>query len=374
MWDWTILSESLSLSLLVLFIANWLWLVREWKWYKAALIAIIGFFWMFARDSNPYTILMIAVLLALVGFTWRAQRRYLILAAIFVMFFIAYSVSLNEGERWVRQTMNVVGQKVLPDSDTTAYFAEHGMPITPALMERSGKTFWDDNSAFKNDPELQEFRDWLYENGQSTYIQFLLSRPLWTATEPFQYQNREQLVKLNPGNYAPAGFSHILRSSDQNITFIQEINSVPVAQIVYPKKLVFFTVPFEFLGWGILALTLVITLLMALRKLWVGRVRSILTVAGTALKQRNATWVIPIALIVLAYPHVIVVFHGDPNGLNRHAVQAVVQWVVGFWMLLLFAIDIITSAHRSGHRHHVPAVPGPRHGRGRLRRVWGHRR
>ena len=339
---------------------------------------------MFARDSNPWTILMIAALLTLVGFTWRAQRRYLILAAIFVMFFIAYSVSLNEGERWVRATMNVVGQKVLPDPDMRAYFAEHGMPITPALMERSGKTYWDDNSAFKNDPELQEFRDWLYEDGQSTYIQFLLSRPLWTATEPFQYQNREQLSNIFPEAFAPAGFSHILRSSEQNITSAQEINSVPVAQIVYPKKLVFFTVPFDswiygitagrLLGWGILALTLVITLLIALRKLWVGRVRTILTVAGTALKQRNATWVIPIALIVLAYPHVIVVFHGDPNGLNRHAVQAVVQWVVGFWMLLLFAIDIITSAHRSGHRHHAPAVPGPRHGRGRLRRVWGHRR
>jgi len=379
-WDWNILSESLSLSLLALFFANWLWLVREWKWYKAIPIAIIGFFWMFARDSDAWLILMIAILLALVGVTWRAQRRYLILAAIFVMFFIAYNVSLNESQRWVQATCNVISLRILPDSDRTAFFAEHGMPITPALMARSGipqgvcadnrapeyNYTWKETLAI-SDPELQEFRDWLVKHGKSTYMQFLLSRPLWTATEPFQHQNREEQLKLYPESFAPAGFSHILPSSEnnvKNITPTQEDSSVPVAQIVYPKKLVFFSVPFDswiegipisrsLLGWGILSLALVIALLGAWKvyidrqggnpKLLGGRIRTMLAVAGTALKQRNATWVIPVAMILLAYPHEMIVFHGDTGDLGRHAVQAVVQWVVGFWMLLLFAIDIITE-------------------------------
>jgi hypothetical protein len=36
LWDWTVLSESISLSLLALFIANWLWLIRSWNQYLVA--------------------------------------------------------------------------------------------------------------------------------------------------------------------------------------------------------------------------------------------------------------------------------------------------------------------------------------------------
>jgi hypothetical protein len=36
-WDVVMLTESLSLSLLALFLAVWLWLLRNWSWWKVAL-------------------------------------------------------------------------------------------------------------------------------------------------------------------------------------------------------------------------------------------------------------------------------------------------------------------------------------------------
>jgi hypothetical protein len=53
------------------------------------------------------------------------------------------------------------------------------------------------------------------------------------------------------------------------------------------------------------------------------------------------SWYIPVALIVLAYPNAVIVFHAEPMEIGRHAVQMGVQLGVGFWMLLLFGMDII---------------------------------
>jgi len=361
LWDWTLLSESMSLSLLALFVANWLWLVRSWEWYKAVPLVMIALFWAFTRDSNAYIVLMIAGVLIVTGIAWRTQRRYLILATIFVAFFIGHNFSSDAKPtqaRWTTNLYEVTTQRILPFPKRTAYFAQHGMPDTPVVLERARTWNYTDNQVWKRDPRLQEFRDWLYTHGKSTYMQFLLSRPLRTALEPLQYHPRQALFLLDRGKptgqaqYAPAGFSPILPPS--------------IEQIIYPKKLVYLTdwmdeiVGFQLLGVGVLAMTLVMAILLVRGRLknrskptkrrtekstnirsLVSTFRSISVRAITSLKQRNATWVIPVALIMLAYPHALLVFHGEPMELGRHAVQMSVQLGVGLWMLLLFAVDII---------------------------------
>jgi hypothetical protein len=67
MWDAQILSELISISLMALLIAVWLWLAGAWQWYKVVSLVAIPFFWVFTRDTNAYTILMIAGILVIVG-------------------------------------------------------------------------------------------------------------------------------------------------------------------------------------------------------------------------------------------------------------------------------------------------------------------
>lgn len=54
LWDFTLMSESISLSLMACFIANWLWLLRDWRIHKLVILCITSFFWIFTRDTNAY--------------------------------------------------------------------------------------------------------------------------------------------------------------------------------------------------------------------------------------------------------------------------------------------------------------------------------
>ena len=92
--------------------------------------------------------------------------------------------SLEQGQRWVFPFYNVMGMRILPVPEHVTYFSDHGMPVSPALYERTGKYASSDDSAFYNDPRLEEFRTWTYRSGKTTYIRFLLSHPLYAITAP----------------------------------------------------------------------------------------------------------------------------------------------------------------------------------------------
>ncbi len=330
LWDWVILSESISLSLLALFIAGWLWLLKGWQWRKAAIVAIVGLFWVFSRDSNAWVIMTVAALLALISLVLRGQQRYFVLAGLFVAFFIAYDVPWKVGEPRgntenirdvTRQDFHeiavdeILQARILPFADRTAYFAEHGMPVTSALMERSGKPASSDNWAFLTDPALKEFRDWQYKYGQSTYVRFLLSSPLWTAVEPLRYPT-ELLHFPNKMVYFPHGFSPILTGL--------------LDETVYPQSLLVFLNK-----WALVCLLLA------------GIVVS-LVISVMAWRQRNAAWFTALVIVGLAYPHALIVVHGNPGEIGRHAVAINAQLGIGLWMLLLFGIDIVCLRRLSG--------------------------
>jgi hypothetical protein len=67
MWDVAMLSDSISLSLMALFIASWLWLLEDWRWLKVALMLAVAFLWTFSRDTNAWVVLMLAALLLIIG-------------------------------------------------------------------------------------------------------------------------------------------------------------------------------------------------------------------------------------------------------------------------------------------------------------------
>jgi len=60
-----------------------------------------------------------------------------------------------------------------------------------------------------------------------------------------------------------------------------------------------------------------------------------------AVRKREPRWFLPLILIILAYPHLVLVWHGDSNDIGRHALQAGVHFRIGLWMLILFTWDRI---------------------------------
>ena len=303
MWDGVLLPDSISLSLMALLIAGWMWMLESWRWYKAVLVMLIASIWSSTQDTNAWVVLMAAGALLIGAASGRVKHRYIVIAAAFAVVFAVNDYAANRAHRWVVAFMNNVGLRVLPFTDRTEYFARAGMPVTPALMERAGKKAWTDNWAFFKDPELEAFRQWLYAHGKLTYVRFLLSHPAMTIQEPLRHP--ELLLSAELRNYAPAGFAPVIGGA--------------LAEILYAKK------------WALLCI-------------WAGAV-AFGSALGLRLWGYNVLFIIPLALILFAYPHGVLVWHADPNEIDRHAFRAGVHFRLGLWLLAIFAVELILDRH-----------------------------
>ena len=298
MWDGIILSDSISFSLMALVIANFFWLLESWHWRKAVLVLVVGLLWAFSRDTNAWLILMLGCSLIIVA-ALRWSRHYLLIGAAFVMIFGANEISQNYSQRWVMPFINVVGRRILPNPEWTAYFAGLGMPVTPALMRLSGQLAWHQDRAFYKDPALQDFRDWVSSRGKSSYTRFLLSHPAMTLQEPLR--NIGALIVPKLDYYGADDAPPILGGA--------------VAEAIYFEK------------WPML---------------WGWASGIIFGCASViAARTRQPRWLMPLLMVALAYPHAALAWHGDANDVGRHALQAGVHFQLGLWILLLFAADMV---------------------------------
>ncbi len=138
-WDFVMMTESLSVSFLALFIATGLWLLEGWQTGKAVACCAAGLLLAFTRDTNAWLLLMLGGLLALaVALRW-TRPRALILASFFAFTFILNNANADLGGRWVFPLGNLIGKRVLPDAAAVRFFEGCGMPVTPALMGLQGK-------------------------------------------------------------------------------------------------------------------------------------------------------------------------------------------------------------------------------------------
>lgn len=299
MWDKQVLSESISLSLLALFVASWVWLLGEWQWPQAVAVIVTGFLWAFSRDANAWILFMLAGLLFPVGLIW--HKGYFILAGLFFSFFITSVISANKGQRWVSPFLNVLAQRILPNTQMVKWFEQRGMPVNPALTRMVRKWAHSENWAFYEDPALQSFRDWLYTRGKSRYYRFLLSDIARLTQDPLRHI--EILIAEDLSNYYPKGFRPILKGT--------------IAEIIFPMR-------------------------HALLLTWLAGVLIGLS-GATFMSQQNSFWLVPLFLILLAYPHVVIVWHGDAMEVPRHALMASIQLRLGVWITVLFAVNIVLT-------------------------------
>jgi hypothetical protein len=301
LWDGVILSESISISFMVLLIAAWFWVHQEWTSSRAFSLCCVAACWVFARDTNAWVLLVVSGILGFAGALKRSLRRYLALSGIFLALFIASDWSANVGKRWVFAFYNSIAQRVLPEEECKRFFEDAGMPVSPALLKMAGKWASSDEFAFYRDPALEEFRQWASAKGNATYMRFLLSRPATTIQAPFR--SAEWLFSPVLVSYAPSGFRPVL--------------SGIWAEILY------------FRNWTLF---------------WLWAAGPIVAVAAClALRHRLCSWAVPISLVLLAYPHAVLVWNGDPMESGRHSIQACIQMRLGLWILILFGIDFLLT-------------------------------
>lgn len=302
LWDSLILGDSLSMSLLALFLAASLWLLQKWTPWRFATLVIIATLLAFIRDTYAFFLLMVGGVVLIFLFFTEKKKRVLMVAGVFFALFLVVNTLSTIGMRWYMPFMMTMGLRILPNPEYVSYFEARGMPVYPELMARAGKPIQADGIAMYYDPDLEVFRQWARANGHGEFTRFLWFFKADTLQNPL----RDADLVFNPDvyYYAATGYRPI-------------VTSQRIAELLYPFR---FGLIASFLA-NALALLLIVP----------------------AIRERNTLWIIPLALILLSYPQAVLVWNADANDIARHSVYHVVMLRLGFWMLILFVVDFFST-------------------------------
>jgi len=304
-WDVVMLTESLSISLLALFLAAWLWLLKGWSWGKVIILILVAIPWAFVRDTNGWILLMVAGLIFVGVLFFGARKQYLAVALVFVAIFALSNLSANTGRRWLFPFQNVLARRILTDENVLAYFENCGMPVTPKLLSLAGGDALSGDRAFYTAPELEAYRSWVYSNGKLCYMRWLVSRPLQSLREPWNdlawLLAFEKVDFFYPQRYEP-------------------ILPWYVERVLYPQNALLWL-------WF---LTTIAALVSVWKRAW----------------KTNRAWVVFIGLCLLIYPHLFIIWHGDVSGTHRHALTTSLQFVLGFWLFGCLLLESILTRFR----------------------------
>jgi hypothetical protein len=300
MWDPLILSDSLSLSLLALFLAACILLIKDWKWYNVVTLVVFGILLVLARDSYAYLLLLAGFALLPLILVTAYRGRIVLVSSILLLTFVISNSLAAAGNRWYVPFLMTLGLRILPNPEYLSYFSEQGMPISEALMERAGKPIHADDLAILKDPRLEEFRQWAKMNGRSVYIKFMWHFKAHTFQDPLKHLE----VIFNPDlrYYAATGFRPI-------------ITNQRLSELLYPT------------GFGLLIVLIANFLAAAL--------------LFPALKYRQLLWILPLMLILFSYPQAVFIWNADANDIARHSLYHNIELRLGLWMLIFFVCDFL---------------------------------
>ncbi|MBK9210901.1 MAG: hypothetical protein IPL71_22515 [Anaerolineales bacterium] len=297
-WDYVMMTESLSVSWFVLFLALGIWLTHGWRVDKVIALCVAGLFLAFTRDTNAYLLLMLAGMLILaVIFRW-AQPRVLILAAFFLLSFLLNNINSETGARWIFPLNNIVGRRILLSTEAVRSLESCGMPVTPALLEMVNNYGHSQDSAFYTNPKLEDYRIWLAAHGKTCYMKWLLSNPIRSVGQ-----------SLNQ-------FQGLIAFADVSKFFARG----------YDPLLPWFVEPFIYPVKFILPLWVILT---------IGALIAIWKRAWTI----NPLWGVYILLNLPILPHLFITWHGDAMAPERHALSVGLQLALCLWIAIFLLFD-----------------------------------
>lgn len=183
MWNLEVLSESLSLSAATIAIAFSLRLIhapllRDARLLSASIVALLLF-----RDANIVTAFFAGIALviaAIFGQQPHIQQTLLRGSAAIILALAYVNFAQSESGRYQFGVINNIGLRILPNDQLRQAFASDGLPISDALLARTGKNTWEDGEAFLSQPELNEFRQWVHSEGRTDMLlSYATDAPQW---------------------------------------------------------------------------------------------------------------------------------------------------------------------------------------------------
>ena len=299
-WNHAGLSESFSISTMVIILAFLVGLLQRWRWFF--FLSLIFFFalWLSIHEVNLYLGMLTAITLFIFGLVRKHFRTFLVISfSIAVVLAInSHLSSLYALPRWALPVAEVITKRILPVPEYLDYFSSQGMPVRPELMALSGRWAHSDNYAILNDLKLRKFSNWLFRDGKTVYAKFLIAHPIYTFTMPL----------LNLNEMLAVDFSHLIPGY---------VPALPLIANEFLFPICWFRI---YLGLSVLLLGLT---------LWKHR-----------REKSRAYWLI-VLFFAFSIPYLYLTWHGDALDVERHASIANVQFHLGMWLLVVFLIDTV---------------------------------
>jgi predicted membrane protein len=272
--------------------------LQKTKNWKFILTVTFGFLFALSRDSNAYLVFFISLPLLLIS-----KQRQLGLVLIIIAFSGFWSNHISQ--RWVPAFYNVISYRIIPKPSHLLFFEKNGMPVTKALMKREKKPYWSDNNAYSENSDLENFRQWAQKSGKTTYVKFLITHPIYLFLSPIK--NISGMLSDRMSRYktksTPSGFNNNI--FDFKIT-------------TYFYLLVLFG--------------------------------SIISLFFLRNKYKNQFLLIKmsLAIIILTFPTILIIWHADPLALNRHGLNVAIQFRLGLLISLVAGLDAILLKGKNG--------------------------
>ena len=317
LWDSLLLSESISLSLFACLVGLWILLEifspailrSAIGWLLFLLMVIVTLLYTFTRDTNLYFVIICGPLFALLAWLKKKDKIqrifYSVYAVIVIAIFVFQSFSVSSGNRWQVLIYDHLALRLLKDEKAIKYLETKGLPIDEALMSVTEMTPPEYQKYFLTSDDMEAVRNWVNSKGKNIYLQYLLLRPSLSLLEPVYKSSK----LLN-------GSSVEYRREKQPIRPIPEVIT-RISKVFYPRS------PF------ILGFMLVICIAGA--AFWLSS------------SEKKSVWFIIMALIVSIYPLMFIVWHGNPQEIERHALQIAVQLRLAGWMAVVTWLAWLSS-------------------------------
>jgi hypothetical protein len=309
MWNRSMLSESLSMSLLALVVAGSIWTVRQMTWPRIAATSAACLAFAATRDAQLWTVCLMGLAVGAYALTRLGKDDGIALRAGVLATCLLGVVVLTEwgtlsSHRTEQDAADVFYVRVFPYPDRVAWFVAHGMPQGGQIDRLARATTTEPRAAKlvafdRRDPAFRPLERWLVTEGPTTYLHWIALHPWYVVSEPLQRPERS------------FNFAH------GDLTFYAAADhrmGSPLTPAMWPPLL-------EFSLMSALALYLA-----AMSGAW-----------------RERPWRAVVVLVVIGVLAMLIAWHGDGQEVTRHTVEGFAQVRLGVWILVVWGLLGMTA-------------------------------
>ncbi len=186
-WTELLLSESLSISFMFLWIATFLISIKKNTLLTFILHITTTILFSFTRDNWPYVIVLFYLLC--VCFFYFHKKIYLnkilFLTLFGITLFYIQGITSNIGQRYKLPILNSIILRIIPNEKYTQWFVENGLPQSDSLRKFFSGINPNDESKIKlyglyKDSTYNSLFNWIVKDGKITYLKFLITHPSYS--------------------------------------------------------------------------------------------------------------------------------------------------------------------------------------------------